>query len=128
MKKIATVIIVSFLLMGFNWQEEKNSITENIKIDSVKFDPNTGLIKDVGLDLVTAHCSGCHSTKLIYNFRASKEGWLDKIRWMQKTQKLWDLGESEPIILNYLSKNYPAVDKDTRREPLKTINWYRLKK
>jgi len=127
MKKIALVVIVSFLLMGFNWQQEKNPIAENVKIDSVKIDPQTGLIQDVGLELITAHCTGCHSSKLIYNFRASKEGWLEKIRWMQKTQKLWDLGESEPIILEYLSKNYPATNKFGRRESLKNINWYRLK-
>ena len=42
-----------------------------------------------------------------------------------KTQKLWDLGENEILILDYLEKNY-APKEQGRRAPLKDIDWYEL--
>ncbi|MCY7353142.1 MAG: hypothetical protein LH606_21210 [Cytophagaceae bacterium] len=89
-------------------------------------DAETGLKVAPGLPLVKIHCTGCHSTKLITQFSATRQGWLDRIRWMQATQKLWDLGESEPPILDYLAKNYPLVERVERRPPLKDIRWYRF--
>jgi cytochrome c5 len=99
------------------------SVADSIK----KIDKATGLIVDKGLDIVTAHCTGCHSSKLITQFHTDRAGWLEKIRWMQQKQKLWDLGESEPIILDYLAKNYPATEVVNRRASLKNIEWYKLK-
>jgi len=101
-----------------------------IRLDTTKkqLDPTTGLVIDNGLDMVRAHCTGCHSSKLVTQYGASREGWLDKIRWMQRTQNLWDLGEAEPVILDYLAKHYPTADKFDRREPLKDVEWYRLGK
>ncbi len=85
----------------------------------------TGFIADKGLPIVISTCTACHSAKLVTQNRASKEGWKDMIRWMQKTQNLWDLGEQEEIILNYLAKNY-GPEKTGRRKPLQTIEWYDL--
>ena len=56
----------------------------------------------------------------------SKERWLATIRWMQETQNLWDLGENETAIVNYLAKNY-APNKVGRRQNLTNIDWYELK-
>ncbi|HLT08385.1 MAG TPA: hypothetical protein VK014_12720 [Cyclobacteriaceae bacterium] len=86
----------------------------------------TGLIADEGLNLVIAHCTGCHSAKLVTQNRFNEEGWLRVIRWMQETQNLWDLGESEEAIVAYLSKNY-APEFSGRRMPLTDIKWYELK-
>ena len=44
---------------------------------------------------------------------------------MQETQKLWDLGGDEVVILDYLEKNY-APKEHGRRTPLKNIEWYEL--
>ena len=74
-----------------------------------------GLIQAPGVDLVIAHCSACHSTSLIVQNSMSRNRWLDTIRWMQETQKLWPLGESEPMILDYLSTWYGP--KTTARRP-----------
>ena len=46
---------------------------------------------------------------------------------MQQKQKLWALGEAEPVILDYLAKNYPATEVVNRRAALKDIEWYKLK-
>lgn len=84
------------------------------------------LIVDDGFELVIQNCTGCHSGKIIADNRADREGWLTTIRWMQQTQKLWNLGENEYDILNYLVKNYGPVKKG-RRAQLNGIEWYELK-
>ena len=57
--------------------------------------------------------------------RATREGWLDMIRWMQKEQKLWDLGANEAAILDYLAKYYGPEDKG-RRQNLEIEDWYEI--
>lgn len=85
----------------------------------------TGFVEGEGLMLVVNNCTNCHSAKLVIQNRMSKEKWLATIRWMQETQNLWDLGESEKHILNYLSTYY-APDQKGRRDNLKNIEWYVL--
>ncbi|MGA0558242.1 hypothetical protein ACO2Q8_16400 [Larkinella sp. VNQ87] len=96
--------------------------------DSLKHDPNTGLVVDERLNLIVGHCTACHSSKLILQNRFTRDGWKEKIRWMQRTQKLWDLGESEPAVLDYLVKYYGPEQKtfDGRRKPLTPVQWYKL--
>ena len=91
-----------------------------IKVDSV-----TSLVIDQNFELVKGQCTACHSAKLITQNSASREGWEQMIRWMQKDQGLWDLGESEARILDYLSKNY-GPQKKGRRTPLTNVEWYYL--
>jgi hypothetical protein len=85
----------------------------------------TGLIDDEGLMTVVANCTACHSAQLVTQNRMNEERWNATIRWMQETQNLWDLGDNQEIIVNYLVKNYPPVEKG-RRENLKSIEWYEL--
>lgn len=87
----------------------------------------TTLAKGVGLATVKSVCLSCHSEKLITQNRATRAGWKDMIRWMQKTQGLPPLGSKEKIILDYLEKHYAPV-KFHRRPPLDTndIEWYVL--
>ena len=47
------------------------------------------------------------------------------IEWMQATQGLWDLGENEPIILDYLATNY-APEEVGRRANLEEVAYYML--
>jgi len=101
-------------------EEEKNRPIQN----GVHL--KTGFIADDGLHTVIATCTACHSAKIVTQNRASKEGWTDMIRWMQKTQNLWDLGDKEEIIVRYLSKNYGPL-KTGRRQNLNQIVWYELK-
>ena len=96
--------------------------------DTTRFDSNTGFVVAEGIELVRAHCTGCHSPKLVTQYRASREGWLDRIRWMQRTQNLWDLGSSEEAVLTYLSTHYGPIPKTQRRAPLSNVTWYELKK
>lgn len=87
----------------------------------------TGLVYAEGFELVRGTCTACHSAKLITQNRATREGWEQMIRWMQKTQNLWDLGANEPIILDYLAAHY-APEEIGRRANLdvEAIEWYLL--
>ncbi len=96
---------------------------KSMVLDSL--DKTTGLIIAPGLAIVKTTCVKCHSPKLITQKRATREGWVATIRWMQQTQGLWDLGKDEPLILDYLAKNY-APQNEGRRPPLKDIQWHRL--
>jgi cytochrome c1 len=85
----------------------------------------TGLKDDEGLMTVVTHCTACHSAQLVIQNRMNKERWNATIRWMQETQNLWDLGENQEVIVDYLVRNYPPTEKG-RRENLKDIEWYEL--
>lgn len=85
----------------------------------------TGLLDGEHLQIVINNCTSCHSAQLITQNRATREGWKGLIRWMQKTQNLWDLGENEDKILDYLSTHY-APEKKGRRQNLNISEWYVL--
>ncbi|MEM1218855.1 MAG: hypothetical protein AAGH79_08075 [Bacteroidota bacterium] len=102
----------------------KKDLSEQI-IDGVHV--QTGLIVAEGFDIVRGTCTACHSAKLITQNRATRSGWKQMIIWMRETQGLWDLGDQEPIILNYLAKHY--APKETGRRPqidVAAIEWYIL--
>ncbi len=86
---------------------------------------STGLVADGNYQLVVSNCTSCHSSKLITQNRATKEGWTKMIKWMQETQNLWDLGENEALIVEYLAKNY-APEFQGRRAALANLDWYEL--
>jgi hypothetical protein len=129
-QKLLVFFVVGFFMLSMNWSKntqislEKKTVAQTDS--TIKYDEATGLVVSEGLELVVAHCTGCHSSKLITQFHTDRQGWLEKIRWMQQKQKLWDLGEAEPKILDYLSKNYPPTEKVNRRASLKNIKWYKL--
>ncbi len=85
----------------------------------------TGLVDAEGLMTVVNNCTNCHSAKLVTQNRMSAERWNETIQWMQETQNLWDLGDNQEVIVNYLVTNYPVLDKG-RRENLKNLEWYDL--
>lgn len=122
-KYLLLISLGVFLITACGSEDLKNKEVPEEEI--IEKDPDTGLIMDEGVNLVKAHCIGCHSSKLIMQNRASREGWESTIRWMQKTQNLWDLGENEEKILDYLAENYAPEEKG-RRKPLENIEWYEL--
>jgi hypothetical protein len=87
----------------------------------------TGLIAAEGWETVRATCTACHSAKLVTQNKATRDGWKNMIVWMQETQGLWDLGDQENAILDYLAANY-APEESSRRANLdmEAIEWYLL--
>ena len=117
--KIALILLV--ISMGCQTPETTTTTSDPVlEIDTV-----SGLIVDEHFQLVRAQCTACHSAKLITQNSASREGWEQMIRWMQKDQGLWDLGQNESLILDYLSEHY-GIKRKGRRAPLTDIDWYRL--
>ncbi len=98
--------------------EDWNRIEDGIHV-------RTGLKEDEGLMTVVTHCTACHSAQLVIQNRMNEERWNATIQWMQETQNLWDLGENQKVIVDYLVRNYPPTEKG-RRENLKNIEWYEL--
>jgi len=103
--------------MDFN--EEDYVIIDGIEQES-------GFIVDDYWEIAAINCTSCHSGKLVTQNRASREGWESMIRWMQETQGLWDLGENEGPILDYLAKHY-GVSNNGRRRNLEIEEWYEIK-
>ncbi|SEL96200.1 sulfite dehydrogenase (cytochrome) subunit SorB [Maribacter orientalis] len=130
--KVVLLIFTSFIIFGalaivffgprqseVELGEEDSELIENgIHI-------RTGLVEADGLQTVITNCTTCHSSKLIIQNRMGEEQWDATIRWMQKTQGLWPLGENQKVIVDYLTKNYPVLEKG-RRPPLTDIDWYPL--
>jgi hypothetical protein len=92
----------------------------------VMVDAETGLAIDDNMVLVKGQCTVCHNSKLILQSHFDRDKWVERIRWMQRTQKLWDLGETEKPILDYLVKHYGSlpVNFDGRRLPLDPPKWH----
>jgi len=149
-RHLAVVIVVFFMAMAAillyimadpNLSSLKSSTDKTVQseyeivseIDETDYDKiedgvhlRTGFVEGDGLMLVVSNCTNCHSAKLVTQNRMSKERWLATIRWMQETQNLWELGENEEAILNYLATNYAPTGKG-RRQNLTAIEWYELK-
>lgn len=74
-------------------------------------DPNTGLIIAPGWEMAAAHCGACHSHALVTAQRGDAEFWRSTIRWMQKTQNLWQIpAAQEDALISYLETNYNETD------------------
>ena len=98
-------------------EEDRDRIEDGIHV-------RTGFIDAEGMFVVIANCTNCHSSKLVTQNRMTAEGWNETIKWMQETQNLWDLGENQEVIVNYLVNNYPPKKSGDRRANLTNIEWY----
>jgi len=121
--QIPIFVTVLALSVGCQAPEQVTTTTSSEHVEEI--DTVSGLIIDKNFELVRGQCTACHSAQLITQNSASREGWLQMIRWMQKDQGLWDLGENESLILDYLSEHY-GVKQKGRRTPLTEIEWYVL--
>ena len=80
-----------------------------------------GFPEGPGLELIVGHCTACHSAKLVQQNRATRHGWREIIRWMQRTQGFWELdAQHEEQMLDYLATHYGpnAEAEEYRRLPL----------
>ena len=90
-------------------QTELVTIPEEDDYDKVEngIHVRTGFIDAPGMMVTVQNCTNCHSAKLVMQNRMNEDRWKSTIKWMQETQNLWDLGENEAVIINYLVTNYP---------------------
>jgi len=126
---VVTLIGFAILMSSFVDKNAARNLAPTSAIalsDTLKKDTETGMIVDKDLYMVKAQCTSCHSSKLIVQNRFTRVGWKQKIRWMQAKHNLWDLGETEKQVLDYLEKYYAPTATLARRQPLKDIKWYKL--
>lgn len=124
---ILTGLAITFGIGIGNDHIEKGAPASNFMYsDTLKKDPETGLIIDKDLYMIKAQCTSCHSSKLIIANHLTRDGWKQKIRWMQANHNLWELGETEKQVLDYLEKYYAPEKNISRRKPLTNIEWYKL--
>ncbi len=108
------VLISAMLITHLNAE-----IIQNESNIEKQIDPQTGLIVDVGYELVKRNCTVCHSSKFILLQRGDRKDWQEMIVWMQETQGLWEFTpDTQNAILDYLAKNYAPEDKIERRKNL----------
>jgi hypothetical protein len=133
------VLIAGFLLYGLNHPEAFRREIQAQMVEEVPASPEPSPVNEIvdGIDvatgfvaegdylLVKSTCTACHSAKLVTQNRATREGWEEMIRWMQATQKLWDLGETEGPILDYLAEHY-SPEYQGRRANLAIEEWYQI--
>ena len=127
---ILVYLIVDPGLFAFNTdapQTELVNVPEDDDYDKIEngIHVRTGFIDAPGMMVTVQNCTNCHSAKLVMQNRMNEERWKSTIKWMQETQNLWDLGENEAVIINYLVTNYPPK-KVGRRAVLTDIEWYQL--
>ncbi len=130
---ILVYLLIDPTLSAFKSNEPAQEYIKVQDVDEEDFDKiengihvRTGFIAAQGLTEVVNNCTNCHSSQLVIQNRMNRERWIATIRWMQETQNLWDLGNNEEIIVNYLVTNYPPL-KMGRREALTNIEWYELR-
>ena len=116
------------LMTGKEESKVKITNSSSMKNTEIKIDEASGFIIDTGFEEVRANCLGCHSSLLITQNRATRDGWLSTIRWMQETQNFLELGDNETIILDYLAKNYSPQKGIGRRANLKNVQWSSFEK
>lgn len=88
------------------------------RAEAPELDPTSGLVVAPGWQMVRAHCGACHSLRLVTSQRGDRDYWLGLIRWMQRTQNLWDLPPAiEAQVLDYLATHYDDAEWG-RRPPL----------
>ncbi|MCZ6673450.1 MAG: hypothetical protein O7C75_10995 [Verrucomicrobia bacterium] len=83
-----------------------NGNLADLKAEELVKDPVTGLIKAKNWELVRTHCMVCHSTKGFTQIRLDRKNWQKIIQTMQAQHGLWQLGEAEVKVLDYLEGNY----------------------
>lgn len=102
---------------------ESNSLDPNRVENGIHVE--TGMAYDANFELVRRSCTSCHSSKLVIQNRATREGWKQMIVWMQATQGLQDFGKYEVKILDYLEKNYAPTDVGRRQNlHVDKEDWY----
>ncbi len=105
--------LMIFILVG----AMSNNVFAN-EVESYPVDQASGLIKAPGWKMVKQNCTVCHSAKLVTAQRGNRLTWVSMIRWMQKTQGLWEIpSKTESTILDYLAEHY-APNTASRRANL----------
>jgi len=60
-----------------------------------------------GKELVYYACSGCHSMKIVFQQRLTRETWDDLLVWMREKQNMPEIPpDDRKVVLDYLTAHY----------------------
>ena len=117
--RLLTVLIAAFVLAGCESAQESDGSTESSTTEVAQVaEENVAAASDAepaeaeseelkqGKLMTQAHCSACHSLSIVAQNRFDREGWEKIIRLMQDQHGLWDLGDAESQVLDYLEHVY----------------------
>ena len=125
----SVLLLITIYYPSLSFGDSNTEVLAEVEIDEDLIENGihvrTGLKEAAGLMTVVNNCTNCHSAKLVTQNRMTEERWNETIKWMQKKQGLWELGDDQKIIVDYLVKNYPPQKKG-RRMALTDIDWYEL--
>ncbi len=80
--------------------------------------PADALVRAPDWEIAARHCGACHSYRLVTAQRGDARFWTDVIRWMQRTQGLWEIeAKEEARLIAYLADAY-GEEEWGRRPPL----------
>ena len=67
-----------------------------------------------GKDEVFGICSACHSMKIVFQQRLSRERWDETLEWMVEERGMAEFDEElTALLLDYLTAHYGPEDEDT---------------
>ena len=125
----SVLLLITIYYPSLSFGDSNTEVLAEVEIDEDLIENGihvrTGLKEAAGLMTVVNNCTNCHSAKLVTQNRMTEERWNETIKWMQKKQGLWELGDDQKIIVDDLGKNYPPQKKG-RRMALTDIDWYEL--
>ena len=91
--------------------QEMSAPAQEMPAHVAEVDAETGLVIADGWLLVAAHCGSCHSLRLVTAQRGDASFWESTIRWMQRTQNLWEIPPAqEARLIAYLAARYNETD------------------
>ena len=104
--KKSLLALVCIALIGLSEHAQDKSTA----IDPVLIQDSEGTWK-----LVRAHCTSCHSSQILKPLRLSRDAWQGVIKRMQDEEGLWDLGEDESKIIEYLTTYFGPTSASSQR-------------
>ena len=111
--RTSLIVFICLALIASSDRAEDQSIT----IDPILVEDSEGTWL-----LVRAHCTSCHSSQILKNLQLPREAWENVIKRMQEEEGLWELGDDESKILNYLVTYFgprsESVKRRSRRAPI----------
>ena len=105
--------MITIYYPSFSFGVSNTEVLADVRVDEDRIENGihvrTGLKEAAGLMTVVNNCTNCHSSKLVIQNRMTEERWNETIKWMQKKQGLWELGDDQKITMypfNVFETNY----------------------
>ena len=118
LKTLSLAVFLGFCLFSGQTVAGESQV---VGVTRIKTDRESGLKIAPGWETVKTNCTGCHSARLIVFQKGDRDTWLAIIRWMQKTQGLWNFDKKTGKYYSLLLV-HPLPSWDIRQKA-KSTDW-----